>query len=1518
MRVAEAAPPSRSADRDEPEHARPEADRPERRPSRPARSTHSVARIPVHAPPDPAAEHDAHATAARLVATRPTSVTAARPTLTTAARPAHATAAPAAPARPVARLAAVPDPRLGGGRPLTGAERARYEPALGMDLTGVRLHDGLAAKLAAKERRAHAFTYGNHVVLGAGAGPGGAPGRDLVLAHELAHVRQQARPAPAPAGAATEHPGRGPPATPARSAPLGVQCFALADTPVGRFVSDTASDAAALGRGALDTALDVGGEIAGTALEAASAVVDRLAPGLLEFLRGGALVRLRELLCTGVNALLGRLLAGLADFDPMSAIESTFTGLAQGVRDVQARLGGAARSAVGALLRPVVAALQEWDGPIIRNLRTVADTVNAVFTGLWDHLAVPALDLLGAAGGAVWESFTRLGGWLWDLTAPIRAGASYAWDWLCTQFGLAWDSTEGARSWLGNLANSAWETLRATIEPIRTPLMVVGGILVLLSPLGPVVVLTQVLPPLWDGLTWLWENWNTREILVAARQVLQDRILPTVIGAVTGAASTLAAAAAWLADVAGQVGTAMGGVLGAFGASTCLTALSALLTGVANQFTRMAAWARGGFSGLTEALHAVFDALVAIFQPILDFLVRLAVVVANPLMLPVVIGAVIWLLCPDDLKPPVINFVLDLLIVAIGALPTLLTGLGPLGALLREGVVGFLTQLRYGERIGDQQRIDASNKIANLAAGGGVSFVAGMAWGIVQGVVDGIIDPFRLLFMLAQLLVAAARAVARVVQSYAPGMALVRAPPAAVGRAGAAGPVPTAASPSPAPTPAVSVPVPAGAAGSAPSASGVAATAPGVGAAATSTAAPALAAAGAGATAMAAATAAPPTSTGPTAAVVPAVAASGPTGAAVGAGPTAAGGGAAGAAVELAAVPGEPTDAQIVAALPAGTLTQAAAGGMEADLDPATLETDMRGEVRSEGATVGGLAQLLGDAWAAMVAGAQSLGARAADALLEFIMLPDFELGRKIGFVAGFLLLQAAIIYFSAGNYAALKAVEPGLRTLLVYLLRFLDLGGELLGVLGRALRPLRGPLMRGIGAARGFLSRFRFAAGLLERVEGLAGRMLGLGDEAALAASRAAREGAETGASRTAREAVEAGVAREGAATGASRTGREAAEARAAREATEAGGARAGREGAEGAATREADELGEGAVRAADEPGTPTLADDAAKAAQYPEAVAEARAIEATNDALDSPVPVLLASLMVLKRRYRWIETFTATPVGPGVYEVEMIASRTSLGRYTTGGPPHLPGPRIPHAAEIDRLVAEAEGLGQRLSREELERAAAADPEGFAQLAARVRQEMAERAGGRTGLAAEVEADLAGAGEHFGPGHQGPGRPRPDLAVAESHAVAREAGVPQAILGDATPMTRADFEGVLPTSGPGVTRPAPAAIPIRDASGQFTNRGVGRSGVQNIDVRHDIELLEAAGASDFRINQTQVDVTDSFRLGTNRPDVQATLNGRRIHIEYDRAPGDRALAHARRILSNDPNAIVLLKIVDF
>ena len=79
--------------------------------------------------------------------------------------------------------------RSGGaaGQPLPWRTRAFFEPRLGRDLSGVRVHTGPDAAQLSDDLRAHAFTYGSHVWLGSGLRP--EPSR--VLAHELAHVIQQ-------------------------------------------------------------------------------------------------------------------------------------------------------------------------------------------------------------------------------------------------------------------------------------------------------------------------------------------------------------------------------------------------------------------------------------------------------------------------------------------------------------------------------------------------------------------------------------------------------------------------------------------------------------------------------------------------------------------------------------------------------------------------------------------------------------------------------------------------------------------------------------------------------------------------------------------------------------------------------------------------------------------------------------------------------------------------------------------------------------------------------------------------------------------------------------------------------------------------------------------------------------------------------------------------------------------------------------------------------------------------------
>lgn len=97
------------------------------------------------------------------------------------------------------------------GRPLAEATRAYFEPRMGADLSGVRLHTDRAAGRAAQGIGARAYTLGQHIGFAPGSyAPGTAEGQRL-LAHELAHAafhdggmaRIHRQPeAPAPAGPA--------------------------------------------------------------------------------------------------------------------------------------------------------------------------------------------------------------------------------------------------------------------------------------------------------------------------------------------------------------------------------------------------------------------------------------------------------------------------------------------------------------------------------------------------------------------------------------------------------------------------------------------------------------------------------------------------------------------------------------------------------------------------------------------------------------------------------------------------------------------------------------------------------------------------------------------------------------------------------------------------------------------------------------------------------------------------------------------------------------------------------------------------------------------------------------------------------------------------------------------------------------------------------------------------------------------------------------------------------------------
>jgi RHS repeat-associated protein len=95
------------------------------------------------------------------------------------------------------------------------------------------------------------------------------------------------------------------------------------------------------------------------------------------------------------------------------------------------------------------------------------------------------------------------------------------------------------------------------------------------------------------------------------------------------------------------------------------------------------------------------------------------------------------------------------------------------------------------------------------------------------------------------------------------------------------------------------------------------------------------------------------------------------------------------------------------------------------------------------------------------------------------------------------------------------------------------------------------------------------------------------------------------------------------------------------------------------------------------------------------------------------------------------------------------------------------------------------------------------------------------------------------------------------------------------------------------------------------------TNRPVGQSAAQNAQCQADVADMRAKEFIDIRVNQQQID-GNGARVGINRPDLQGTnpKGMQRVCIEYDRPTSNRGPAHQQRILDNDPNAIVTLKII--
>jgi hypothetical protein len=299
-----------------------------------------------------------------------------------------------------------------------------------------------------------------------------------------------------------------------------------------------------------------------------------------------------------------------------------------------------------------------------------------------------------------------------------------------------------------------------------------------------------------------------------------------------------------------------------------------------------------------------------------------------------------------------------------------------------------------------------------------------------------------------------------------------------------------------------------------------------------------------------------------------------------------------------------------------------------------------------EGLSFEQLMAKLGEAWEAIEGAIQGAAQGLASKVAEFLMQDsaEGEMGEGVGWLAGMITFEVILAILTAGSWTA----ASGAMKVLKLFAKILDWTSEALGLAFRALRRVGGFIIDGLKGLRKLLQNAGGAARrVLDALGDIGRKLMQFAEELLGFTRRGAAGAAETATGRAAREATE---------TGAARTAREASEATAGkgtREATATVAEQSGRRQTRREATEQ----------------TGRRSDEAAKAAEMPRALAEARGIVEVNDRIDTPPPLLLPMLRPLQRRYRWIRDFGYEPDGPpGRYTIYLIASKNKIKQgYTT-----------------------------------------------------------------------------------------------------------------------------------------------------------------------------------------------------------------------------------------------------------
>lgn len=508
-----------------------------------------------------------------------------------------------------------------GGFPLSPLVNAKMSSAVGADFSKVRIHTDQKAISMSRRLNAHAFTYGNDIYFNAGMyNPDTASGQHL-LAHELTHVVQQGFAPVTQTGVV------------ASSAPAGIQRLELDDLK------------------ALNP-LEVNIE----------ELVKRYMPELIMIRNaGGILPWIEARVTAAVERMVDGAMApikGAVDF--VGSLSPAMVKIVGWIKAAGTKVARNDCSSLSELADMLVQLADELAAPAIEKIKMLSQKISYWFNVLWGTFGAPVWDFIKQYLGQQYELIKSLGAKLWDKTEPIRSWASTVWikfkNWL--GIGEGPEGQDGVIQWIETKVLAVWNNLKAKIEPFKKQLLIAGGLIIMLSPAGPLIAVGAAFAGIISAANWLRKNIHSPADMVKLRVKFEKEILPAILAGVGTASAAIGKIFGILSQKLKAVTAALG-KLGALVADGMLQFIRDAMDWMVGRFAEITDWATAHLQNLANWLQPIFENVSRFAQLLINFLVKVSQVAANIMDLPSLIIGGLWKRIPLCVRDGIQHFLVS-------------------------------------------------------------------------------------------------------------------------------------------------------------------------------------------------------------------------------------------------------------------------------------------------------------------------------------------------------------------------------------------------------------------------------------------------------------------------------------------------------------------------------------------------------------------------------------------------------------------------------------------------------------------------------------------------------------------------------------------------------------------------------------------------------------------------------------------------------------------------------------------